>query len=228
MISTDDVSSSSASRTACAIAIRRAKGVMPARNAARSPRTAAVDAERRLPARAGTDPRSRHTAPTRPRRRGPSRRALPAPRRRPPPMERTPPMREEGPLPGPLSARKAPRAGATTPPPADRSAVLRAMAGLAAGFGMGPGDPRLRGRARAGRWPRASKAASGRPGGRMAHGREEPPRPPGLAARRMARARAISTARLNASRRLQLRPIDLVVYEGPYRRENSSRRRLPA
>lgn len=45
---------------------------------------------------------------------------------------------------------------------------------------------------------------------------------------RMARARAISTARLNASRRLQLRPIDLVVYEGPYRRENSSRRRLPA
>ena len=144
------------------------------------------------------------------------------------PVERTPPMHEEGPLPGPLSARKAPRAGATTPPPADRSAVLRAMAGLAAGFGMGPGDPRLRGRARAGRWPRASKAASGRPGGRMAHGREEPPRPPGLAARRMARARAISTARLNASRRLQLRPIDLVVYEGPYRRENSSRRRLPA
>ena len=34
----------------------------------------------------------------------------------------------------------------------------------------------------------------------------------------MARARAISTARLNASRRLQLRPIDLVVCEGPYRK----------
>ena len=31
---------------------------------------------------------------------------------------------------------------------------------------------------------------------------------------RMARAR-VSAARLNASRRLQLRPIDLVVYEGP-------------
>ena len=54
-------------------------------------------------------------------------------------------------------------------------------------------------------------------------------RPPAPGSRgREARARAISTARLNASRRLQLRPIDLVVYEGPYRRENSSRRRLPA
>ena len=41
-------------------------------------------------------------------------------------------------------------------------------------------------------------------------------RAPGRFRARMARARAISTARLNASRRLQLRPIDLVVYEGPY------------
>ncbi len=42
------------------------------------------------------------------------------------------------------------------------------------------------------------------------------------------RARPISTARLSASRRLQLRPINLVVYEGPYRKENSSRDWLPA
>ena len=41
-------------------------------------------------------------------------------------------------------------------------AVLSAMAGLTAGFGMGPGDPRLRGRARAGRSPRGP--GCGRPG----------------------------------------------------------------
>ena len=75
-------------------------------------------------------------------------------------------------------------------------------------------------------------ALRGRPEGRMALLRRKPSfardRAPGRFRARMARARAISTARLNASRRLQLRPIDLVVYEGPYRRENSSRRRLPA
>ena len=52
--------------------------------------------------------------------------------------------------------------------------------------------------------------------------------PPSLEVRMGARARPISTARLNASRRLQLRPIDHVFYMGAYRRENSSRRRLPA
>ena len=43
-----------------------------------------------------------------------------------------------------------------------------------------------------------------------------------------ARARPISTARLRRSHALHLRPINLVVYEGPYRKENSSRGRLPA
>ena len=52
--------------------------------------------------------------------------------------------------------------------------------------------------------------------------------PPFLEVRMGARARPISTARLNASRRLQLRPIHHVFYMGAYRRENSSRRRLPA
>ena len=42
------------------------------------------------------------------------------------------------------------------------------------------------------------------------------------------RARPISTARLSASRRLHLQPIDLVVYEGSYQKENSSRDGLPA
>ena len=39
--------------------------------------------------------------------------------------------------------------------PQPRAAVLSAKAGLTAGFGMGPGDPRLCGRARGGRSPAA-------------------------------------------------------------------------
>ena len=39
-------------------------------------------------------------------------------------------------------------------------------------------------------------------------------------ARMRVRARAISTARLSPSRGLHLRPIDQVVYLGPYRKEN--------
>ena len=45
---------------------------------------------------------------------------------------------------------------------------------------------------------------------------------------RKRRARPISTARLNPSQGLHLRPIKLVVYKWPYRRENSSRDWLPA
>ena len=55
------------------------------------------------------------------------------------------------------------------------AAVLSAKAGLTAGFGMGPGDPRLCGRARGGRSPAALLYSSlpgtphrGDPGGRMA------------------------------------------------------------
>ena len=70
----------------------------------------------------------------------------------------------------------------------------------------------------------------GYPGGRMATEAKITSfqAPPFLFGRMGARARPISTARLNASRRLQLRPIYHVVYMGTYRRENSSRRRLPA
>ena len=148
---------------------------------------------------------------------------------------RPPGKRGRGPAAPPLRA-PCPSRGRTRPARARRpvlprtgSAVLWAMAGLAAEFGMGSGDPRLRGRARAGRplrvrgSPGALAAAERRSGDVLLS------RPPAPGTRgREARARAISTARLNASRRLQLRPIDLVVYEGPYRRENSSRRRLPA
>ena len=58
--------------------------------------------------------------------------------------------------------------------PQPRAAVLSAKAGLTAGFGMGPGDPRLCGRARGGRSPAASlwslpgTPVRGDPGGRMA------------------------------------------------------------
>lgn len=54
------------------------------------------------------------------------------------------------------------------------AAVLSAKAGLTAGFGMGPGDPRLCGRARGGRSPAAHDMEPARsplrgdPGGRMA------------------------------------------------------------
>lgn len=62
--------------------------------------------------------------------------------------------------------------------PQPRAAVLSAKAGLTAGFGMGPGDPRLCGRARGGRSPAAHvfeparSPVRGDPGGRMA-GTEE-------------------------------------------------------
>ena len=118
--------------------------------------------------------------------------------------------------------------------PQPRAAVLSAKAGLTAGFGMGPGDPRLCGRARGGRSPAAQMYSSlpgtpvrGDPGGRMA-GTEEDGASRSVLQSRMRRARAISAARLSASPRLHLRPIDQVVYLGPYRRVDSSRRRLPA
>lgn len=117
--------------------------------------------------------------------------------------------------------------------PQPRAAVLSAKAGLTAGFGMGPGDPRLCGRARGGRSPAAHvfeparSPVRGDPGGRMA-GTEEDHASRSVLQSRMRRARAISAARLSASPRLHLRPIDQVVYLGPYRRVDSSRRRLPA
>ena len=141
-------------------------------------------------------------------------------------------------LPAPPLRAPCPSRGRTRPARARRpvlprtgSAVLWAMAGLAAEFGMGSGDPRLRGRARAGRplrFPSGTSRAPWRPHSVVRETSSSRDRPPRGIRGREARARAISTARLNASRRLQLRPIDLVVYEGPYRRENSSRRRLPA
>ena len=137
---------------------------------------------------------------------------------------------------GPLAARieKRPPRARRPALPQPRAAVLSAKAGLTAGFGMGPGDPRLCGRARGGRSPAAQvfeparNPLPGRPwrphGG---HGQKTAHRARCLSSR-MRRARAISAARLSASPRLHLRPIDQVVYLGPYRKVDSSRRRLPA
>ena len=93
----------------------------------------------------------------------------------------TSPRREEarrGNLPrGPLSApiEKRPPRARRPALPQPSAAVLSAKAGLTAGFGMGPGDPRLCGRARGGRSPAAQMYSSlpgtpvrGDPGGRMA------------------------------------------------------------
>ena len=96
-----------------------------------------------------------------------------------------PPRREKarkGNIPrGPLSApiEKRPPRARRPALPQPSAAVLSAKAGLTAGFGMGPGDPRLCGRARGGRSPAAQMYSSlpgtpvrGDPGGRMA-GTEE-------------------------------------------------------
>lgn len=73
-------------------------------------------------------------------------------------LRRTPAKREASPM------------GATPYPPTDSTAVLSATAGLTAGFGMGPGDPRLHGRAHGGCSPWFSRcgASARHPGGRIA------------------------------------------------------------
>ena len=98
------------------------------------------------------------------------------------------PEKGKGPRRAPRPAHPPPRGSRMRPArarhpvlPRTGSAVLWAMAGLAAEFGMGSGDPRLRGRARAGRTLRAP-GFRGRPGGRIASFGRRPPletaRPP--------------------------------------------------
>ena len=115
-------------------------------------------------------------------------------------------------------------------------AVPSARCGLASGFGMGPGVPRTLWPLTGGRRPAHSSGRSARAlgaaqrgadihrgMGRGAFRREASRVRHGANARRdgmRVRARAISTARLSASPRLHLRPIDQVFYLGPYRKEN--------
>lgn len=142
------------------------------------------------------------------------------------------PERERAPggdPPGPSPARDAPRASAAPYPPAARCRSTLGDGGLnfrvRNGIGCSPASMAAlaRGAPRALRPPRRRQR---HPGGRTARrGRGPGARDTQEA---MRRARPVSSARLSGSPRLQLRPINLVVYEGPYRREGSSRRRLPA
>ena len=108
--------------------------------------------------------------------------------------------------------------------PQPGAAVLSARAGLTAEFGTGSGDPRLHGRTRGGRSPAGPLPA---PRWRL-HAPHRGPQASLRRARMKRRARAISAARLRRSHALHLRPIELVVYQCPYQRGISSRRRLPA
>ena len=135
---------------------------------------------------------------------------------------------------------RAPSTGQRRPalPRAD-PAVPSALGGLASGFGMGPGVPRPP-------WPLTGGRRSSMTMRMPPTRRGTPPRALGAAQRarrirypsstllsctrqahaaapagmRRVRARAISAARLRLSPALHLRPINQVVYLGPYRKEN--------
>ena len=84
----------------------------------------------------------------------------------------------------------------------------------------GPGGPRaLRAAQRKEAWNRVSDVvlAGASPSAPSRHPGTAHARPDGGLG---VRARAISTARLRASRPLHLRPVDGVFYPGPYRKEN--------
>ena len=143
------------------------------------------------------------------------------------------------PRPSPPDAGRAPSTGQRRPalPRAD-PAVPSALGGLASGFGMGPGVPRppwpLTGGRRSSCDDENASHAKGNlsacPGGRTASSTDRvsiidlsctrqahAAAPAGM---RRVRARAISAARLRLSPALHLRPINQVVYLGPYRKEN--------
>ena len=144
------------------------------------PRDARRSGTRRDASRAGP-PKSRKAGPETRKGTGVARNAAQKPQ--PPPRRRKGPQ-GGGPPCGPSrrARRAAPRAHIEKRPPRarrpalpqPRAAVLSAKAGLTAGFGMGPGDPRLCGRARGGRSPAAhvwslpGTPLRGDPGGRMA------------------------------------------------------------
>ena len=115
-------------------------------------------------------------------------------------------------------------------PPTVYTAVLSALGGLASGFGTGPGVPPLLWPLTGGRrprpgvaWPPRALRAAQRAEDTETLSRSAAPAlralGPGRVERRV-RARAISAARLRRSPALHLRPIDQVVYLGPYRKGN--------
>ena len=144
------------------------------------------------------------------------------------------------PRPSPPDTGRAPSTGQRRPAlPRAGPAVPSALGGLASGFGMGPGVPRPPWPLTGGRRsscddcvpPTLEGAVSACPGGRTASLTDPIPLRPQVSRTRQAhetapagmrrvRARAISAARLRLSPALHLRPINQVVYLGPYRKEN--------
>ena len=144
------------------------------------------------------------------------------------------------PRPSPLYTGRAPSTGQRRPAlPRAGPAVPSALGGLASGFGMGPGVPRPPWPLTGGRRsscddcvpPTLEGVVSACPGGRTASSTDPIPLRPQVSRTRQAhetapagmrrvRARAISAARLRLSPALHLRPINQVVYLGPYRKEN--------
>ena len=136
---------------------------------------------RESPCASRAKPRARARRRHRPPRRGPPPQCARRPRARAGPRNAERPRARDASGAFRAPARGGPRAIDERPPrarlpslPRTSSAVLSATAGLTAGFGTGPGDPRLHGRARGGRSPAAGifslprSPSRGDPGGRMA------------------------------------------------------------
>ena len=126
--------------------------------------------------------------------------------------------------------KNAPCWSATSCSPTDYSAVPSALGGLTSGFGMGPGVPPLP-------WSLTNKGYSClmRVFSRALRAAQCDVKFKGFKNHasvqnilKKRRARPISNARLNALQHLHLHPINLVVYKGSYRKENSSWDGLPA
>ena len=126
--------------------------------------------------------------------------------------------------------KNAPCWSATSCSPTDYSAVPSALGGLTSGFGMGPGVPPLP-------WSLTNKGYScfTRVFSRALRAAQCDVKFKGFKNHasvqnilKKRRARPISNARLNALQHLHLHPINLVVYKGSYRKENSSWDGLPA
>ena len=126
--------------------------------------------------------------------------------------------------------KNAPCWSATSCSPTDYSAVPSALGGLTSGFGMGPGVPPLP-------WSLTNKGYScfTRVFSRALRAAQCDVKFKGFKKHasvqnilKKRRARPISNARLNALQHLHLHPINLVVYKGSYRKENSSWDGLPA
>lgn len=140
-----------------------------------------------------------------------------------------PPETEKGPGPhrgpGPVGARRW-SAASCSPTGSTGSTIGARGLNFRVRHGTGCASPAMAADRRRASGPRCGSPRALRAAQHQQHPLQGPH--PDLERMRRTRARPISTARLRRSHALHLRPIDLVVYEGPYRKENSSQDRLPA